>query len=423
MAARTGPPAVSRDRLLDTALELLVARGLDAVTMRGLADRLGVRPASLYWHLRDRGELMQLLAAAFLREAFAVAQAPPAQPGAPAVPQAPGTGGSWRARALTICAALERVALDRRDGTRILLEALQELQTSDLHADLAGTLVAAGLSPPQARDAATMMLVHVLTSARCSVPSPLAATGRTIGGGQAGGPRSAVVATSAFLAVDSGSRGVLLRAGSGLTDLIRVARDPAAAAPAVVQGATVTVRRRRGVGHGELELNRRYRWMVKIQGPTWNTTLDATGLSLEGLIVEGGATRVECILPPPRGVVPISVAGGAVGVRLRRPPGVAVVADVSAGAIRLRLDDLSIAASVSDVHWVSDDRDEPTGDHYLLRVSGGAAKVTLEVDPSIEPPAHDVTAPSETPVDTAATLNLLLDGVASRQQAADGTPR
>src|SRR5260221_10295356 len=79
---------------------------------------------------------------------------------------------------------------------------------------------------------------------------------------------------TASIAVDSGSRGVVLRRGEDMETLIRVPRDPASAAPAVVRGETVKVRRLRGVGHGEIELDPRHPWRFQIQGPTWNTILD-----------------------------------------------------------------------------------------------------------------------------------------------------
>ena len=53
---------LTRDRLVGAALELVNEEGLDALSMRALADRLEVKAASLYWHVRDRRELLELLA-------------------------------------------------------------------------------------------------------------------------------------------------------------------------------------------------------------------------------------------------------------------------------------------------------------------------------------------------------------------------
>jgi AcrR family transcriptional regulator len=48
---------LTRERLVGAALELVNEGGLDALSMRALADRLDVKAASLYWHVRDRREL------------------------------------------------------------------------------------------------------------------------------------------------------------------------------------------------------------------------------------------------------------------------------------------------------------------------------------------------------------------------------
>ena len=52
---------LDRDRVVKAALELLDEVGLDGLTMRRLADRLGVKAASVYWHVRDKEELLDLV--------------------------------------------------------------------------------------------------------------------------------------------------------------------------------------------------------------------------------------------------------------------------------------------------------------------------------------------------------------------------
>ncbi len=48
---------LSRERILDAALELIDAEGLDAVSMRTLAARLGVQAMSLYHHFANKAAL------------------------------------------------------------------------------------------------------------------------------------------------------------------------------------------------------------------------------------------------------------------------------------------------------------------------------------------------------------------------------
>jgi AcrR family transcriptional regulator len=61
--ARTAPARepLSRDRIVDAALRLVEAGGLDAVSMRSVAETLGTGPASLYAHVAGKDELLSLL--------------------------------------------------------------------------------------------------------------------------------------------------------------------------------------------------------------------------------------------------------------------------------------------------------------------------------------------------------------------------
>ncbi|HKD96822.1 MAG TPA: TetR/AcrR family transcriptional regulator [Micromonosporaceae bacterium] len=54
-------PQLSRDLIVETALKLLDADGLDGVSMRRVADELGTGPASLYAHVANKEELLDLL--------------------------------------------------------------------------------------------------------------------------------------------------------------------------------------------------------------------------------------------------------------------------------------------------------------------------------------------------------------------------
>lgn len=381
------PAGLNRARLVETALELVEAEGLGALTMRGLADRLYVKAASLYWHVRDRGDLIALLAEELLREVRL--------PRGGGGPSPHGRGGSWRDDALAVCAALERTLARHRDSARIVLEVPESVERSDAHARLRATLEAGGLPAAVAQEAATMMLVHVLVG--------------SVRGVAAAAPIAGVVKPAA-VAIDTGSRGVTLRAGTGMTGLLRVAHDPAAAAPALIRGDIVIVRRRRGVGQGELELNPDHPWRVRVQAPTWNTVLNLAGIDVREIHIDSGAARVEAVLPPPRGVVPIDVSSGVVGVRLRRPPGVKVVAEISTGALQLKLDDFSIGATTSDVRWESSG--PSSSDYYRLRINSGSVRVALEQDAAL--PLDVVRGIAGEGGGLAAALELVLDGVASR---------
>jgi len=49
---------VTRDDVVDAALAIVRDDGGDALTMRGLAGRLGVAPTTVYWHVGNRDELV-----------------------------------------------------------------------------------------------------------------------------------------------------------------------------------------------------------------------------------------------------------------------------------------------------------------------------------------------------------------------------
>ncbi len=55
-------PALDRVQIVQAALSLLDEVGFDGLTMRNLAKKLGVQAASLYWHVRNKQDLLGLLA-------------------------------------------------------------------------------------------------------------------------------------------------------------------------------------------------------------------------------------------------------------------------------------------------------------------------------------------------------------------------
>ena len=50
---------LTRDRIVDAALHVMDAEGLDAVSMRRVAREVGVEAMSLYHHVRDKDDLLQ----------------------------------------------------------------------------------------------------------------------------------------------------------------------------------------------------------------------------------------------------------------------------------------------------------------------------------------------------------------------------
>src|SRR5260370_33898194 len=138
---------LSRRRLVSEALGLIQEEGLDALSMRRLADRLNVKAASLYWNVRDRRELVELLAESILETVGPTRSRP-----------------DWRTSVLAAVAALgERVAA-QKDADQILLEVPDALVRSATYATVKRLLEATGLLPAAASEVALMAVVHVIAS-------------------------------------------------------------------------------------------------------------------------------------------------------------------------------------------------------------------------------------------------------------------
>lgn len=55
-------PQISEDKILETSWELLGEEGIEKLSMRRLADRLGIQAPSLYWYFKSKQHLYQRLA-------------------------------------------------------------------------------------------------------------------------------------------------------------------------------------------------------------------------------------------------------------------------------------------------------------------------------------------------------------------------
>jgi AcrR family transcriptional regulator len=62
------PPRISAETIASAARALLEEGGVEGLSMREIARRLGVRAPSLYFHVQSRDDLIRLLTTAGLRE-------------------------------------------------------------------------------------------------------------------------------------------------------------------------------------------------------------------------------------------------------------------------------------------------------------------------------------------------------------------
>jgi TetR/AcrR family tetracycline transcriptional repressor len=129
--------ALSHAVIVSTALELIDERGLDALSLRQLASRLGVQAPTLYWHVASKAALLDAVSDAIMDEALAALP----EPGEAA------HADRWLAAAFT---ALRAALLGHRDGARIVSVAHDSLKRPEFMERVLERLREAGLDPHQA---------------------------------------------------------------------------------------------------------------------------------------------------------------------------------------------------------------------------------------------------------------------------------
>ncbi|TMR90573.1 TetR family transcriptional regulator [Nonomuraea basaltis] len=95
---------MDRESVVRAALELLDEAGLDGLSVRRLAARLGVQNPALYWHFRNKQELLDEMA----RELLAPDMGGPRE------------GETWRDWLTRRAHRYRRVLLSHRDGARLI---------------------------------------------------------------------------------------------------------------------------------------------------------------------------------------------------------------------------------------------------------------------------------------------------------------
>jgi len=101
--AQPSARTLTRERLAAAALTVLEREGLAGLSMRKVAAEAGVQAASLYWHVRDKEELLDLLADAVIADA---------------VP--PPRTGDWREQYLEYGRRYRALLLAKRDAAKVV---------------------------------------------------------------------------------------------------------------------------------------------------------------------------------------------------------------------------------------------------------------------------------------------------------------
>jgi TetR/AcrR family transcriptional regulator, tetracycline repressor protein len=137
---------LNRAQIIAAAFIVLDREGLDGLSLRTLAGQLSVQAPSLYWHVRNKGELIALMAATFYEKA-ALAQS---------------CEHSWQAKLITFGQAMRSALLHHRDSARLCASAhpLDEPEISAVR--LETPLVAAGLDRDRALSCQAAVIAYAL---------------------------------------------------------------------------------------------------------------------------------------------------------------------------------------------------------------------------------------------------------------------
>lgn len=371
MAGNTvhGPrTALDRERLVHAALELLDEVGLDELSMRRLAERLGVTAASLYWYVQDKNELLELLADAISAEMYL-----------------PDLSRPWRTELETLVRSWRQVALAHRDVARVLVATMptspHRLRAIDA---LLGLLTHAGFSPGDAADAAYVLNVYGVGFMLDEALGPHPAeTGlqRQSGPSADAAPLNPLV--NGRLILEHGAANLTIRADASLPTLYQMTfegRPPEVEA----RDGTVRIRQRHGRGTScNLTLAGAITWEIHIHGGATRLAADLRALRLSSFQVSGGVNQAVVQLPQPSGTIPMRIDGDVHKVRIERPFPSAIRLHLSRGSSHITLDGSHLGAVGGGTDWESPDY-ATASDRYNLAIGGGANELSISA-PALEP--------------------------------------
>ena len=145
-----GDPGVNPELILKTAAELIEVDGVKALTMRGLADRLGVAVTSIYWHIGGRDQLLDSLVERLLGE----------------LANLPAEGGNAKERIASLARSQRRVLIERQHLLSIAHERDRTPQLFlPIERALAAQLAELGVAGSDAALILRAVQVHVISSA------------------------------------------------------------------------------------------------------------------------------------------------------------------------------------------------------------------------------------------------------------------
>jgi TetR/AcrR family tetracycline transcriptional repressor len=135
-----GPqPRLRREQVVRVALELLDEVGLDGLSLRRLADKLHVQAPALYWHFKNKQELLNQMAETMIMS--------PYEDDINRQREERLKGIDWQKFLINMGVQIRKVMLQHRDGARLVVSTtlVSERMIGGLDFTV-GVLVAAGFS-------------------------------------------------------------------------------------------------------------------------------------------------------------------------------------------------------------------------------------------------------------------------------------
>ncbi len=150
--------SLDRATIVRTALRLLDEVGIDGLSTRRLAAELGIKSASLYWHFKDKTELLNEMSGVMFEECLP----------APNVdgPNADGADFDWAEWLAEGARQIRRTALARRDGAQVMARPRPKVVTGRaVFEENVKTLMRSGLADMEARLAMQTMRRYAIGAA------------------------------------------------------------------------------------------------------------------------------------------------------------------------------------------------------------------------------------------------------------------
>ena len=145
-AAKRREDPITPEAIVAAALEILDAEGLDRLSMRRVADRLGTGAATLYWHVGSKDGLLDLL----FEEVIGELEVPDPEP------------GRWRDQLKDVARTMRAMILRHRDIVRISIGRIPIGPNALRHSERTLAILRAGGVPDELAVQGYLLLMSIV---------------------------------------------------------------------------------------------------------------------------------------------------------------------------------------------------------------------------------------------------------------------